>query len=63
MLICGLPTCEFMIIAKNKQFSPNVTHPTITKLLEVIGNEQASNEILIEQASIGIDISQPNKNK
>lgn len=39
----------------------NVTHPTMPKLLKVIRSEQASNEMLIEQASIGIDISRPNK--
>ena len=39
----------------------NITHPTLTKLLTVIRNEQASNEILIEQASSGIEISRPNK--
>ena len=27
----------------------NVTHPTVSKLLKVIRNEQAANEILIEQ--------------
>ena len=39
----------------------NVTHPTLAKLLRVIRNEQACNEILIEQAFAGIDISRPNK--
>ena len=39
----------------------NVTHPTIPKLLKVVRSEQASNEMLIEQTSIGIDISRPNK--
>ena len=39
----------------------NITHPTVSKLLKVIRNEQAANEILIEQTSMGIDISQTNK--
>ena len=32
----------------------NITHPTVLKLLKVIRNEQAANEILKEQASMGI---------
>lgn len=38
------------------------THPAITtKLPKIIRNEQASNEILIELATVGFDLSQSNE--
>ena len=38
-----------------------VRNPTVTKLLRKLRKEQASNELLIEQTSMGIDISRKNE--
>lgn len=58
--MCGLSKLDFMIICREQIIISKASHHTITKLLKVIESKQASNEILIEQASIGIDISRSN---